>query len=127
MTELLATPAFALAAAAFTTWLAFLESRALPWAPFLLLYAVALPAFPLAAGTYAFGPPLEAFAANPRPILAWSAAMLAWEIGLAGHLYERRVLGRLGKAGSRDWSPARALDELLAAVARKTGWPASRV
>lgn len=127
MAELLAIPSMALAAAAFTTLLAALESRALPWAPFLLLYAMALPAFPLAAGTYALGPLVGTFASRPWSIAALSAAMLAWEIGVAGHLYEIRVLGRLGKAGARQWSPDRAMEELLVAVARKTGWPTGRV
>lgn len=127
MADFLATPATALAAALLTTALAAWESRRAPWAPFLLVYAVALPAFPLAAATFSFGPFGAAFAVHAPGIAALSAAILAWEILVAGHLYETRLLSRLGRRNDRLWSPARAMDDLLAGVARKTGWPPGRV
>lgn len=117
----------ALAAALFTTFLAALESAAVPWAPFLILYAVALPAFPLALGTYSLGSPAAAFGDHAWAVAILFIAMLAWEGLIAGYLYERKVLAWLGKAGAPGWSPAAAMETLLQAVVRKTGWTRGQV
>lgn len=125
MRDLLLSPHGALAAALLTTALAALESSLVPWAPFLLLYALALPALPLFLDTYAFGPFAEAFTARPLAAGGIAAAVLLWEVVVAGHWYERR----LPEPRRRDphWSPAAALDALLAAVAARTRWPEARV
>jgi membrane protease YdiL (CAAX protease family) len=118
MRDLFVTPAWAWAAAAATTVVAVLESAALPWAPFLILYALALPLPALLLGTARFGSWAEAFGAHPGATAAWSFAILAWEIGLLGFAYEiavrRRSRGSLARL-----SPSAAMQALLEETRRR--------
>jgi membrane protease YdiL (CAAX protease family) len=125
--EFLLSPEGALAMALLTTLLAWLESATLPWAPFLILYAIALPIFPLLAGTYRFGPPAAAFLDRPGEIALFWVLILAWEIGIAGLWLEKRLLPRLGKESLPTWSPALAMEALLDATGKGVRLPAKAV
>jgi membrane protease YdiL (CAAX protease family) len=123
--EVLNLPAAAWALAAGTTALAAAESACVPWAPFLLLYALALPWPALAFGTARFGSPGAAFASHPGALAALSLAILAWEAGLMGYGYEgwaRRRGGPLPR-----YSPAAALEALMGAAARRNGLSARAI
>jgi membrane protease YdiL (CAAX protease family) len=117
--ESLTTPAGAWALAAAATALAVLESAVVPWAPFLILYALILPWPALALGTASFGPIGPAFTAHPGAVAALSLAILAWEAGLMGYGYEKWAR-RSGKPLLRI-SPAAALEGLMADAGRRNG------
>lgn len=103
-----------------TTLLAVLESAALPWAPFLILYAILLPLPAWIAGTARFGPWGRGFSAHPAAVIAFSLAILAWEIGLMGFLYEALVRRRLRGSPIRV-SASAAMEALLQETARRRG------
>jgi membrane protease YdiL (CAAX protease family) len=116
----LSSPAAAWALAGATTLLAVLESATLPWAPFLILYALALPLPALSLGTARFGPWGAGFAARPGAVAGLSLAILAWEIGLMGFLYES--IARRGAGGSlARVSPGAAMDALLEETGARHG------
>jgi membrane protease YdiL (CAAX protease family) len=107
--------------------LAVLESASLPWAPFLILYAVILPVPAWFAGTARFGPWDRAFSAHPVAVIVFSLGILAWEVGLMGFLYEAclrrreaRMRMRVGGSPVRV-SPSAAMEALLQATARRRG------
>ncbi|GEM_PF-961316 len=127
ISEFLLSPQGALTVAALTTVLAWAESTKLPWAPFLILYAIALPAAPLALGSYRFGSFVEPFHAHGFAIAGLAALILLWEIGIMGFLYEHIVLPAFGICGSRRWSPAAAMDALLETTARVRRLPRKAV
>lgn len=118
--DLAASPGGAWALAGATTLLAILESAALPWAPFLILYAILLPLPACIAGTARFGPWGRAFSAHPAAVMALSLAILAWEIGLMGFLYEA-VARRRARGSPVRVSAAAAMDALLQETARRRG------
>lgn len=114
--------AWVLAAAA--TLLAAWESAYVPWAPFLILYALALPWPGLIAGTAAFGGPWSAFGSHPALICGLSLGILAWEAGVMGFGYEAWARKRAaGGPARRLWrfSPAAAMEFLLGETARRRG------
>lgn len=125
--DFLLSPEGALAMALLTTLIAWLESKTLPWAPFLVLYAIVLPLIPLLAGTYRFGPFTDSFLGRPGDIAFFSAAILAWEIGIAGLWLEKRLLPRLGRETSPMWSPALAMEKLLEATAKGSRLPSKAI
>jgi membrane protease YdiL (CAAX protease family) len=118
--ESASSPAWAWVLAGATTLLAVLESTSLPWAPFLILYALLLPLPAWIAGTARFGPWGPAFSAHPAAVIALSLAILAWEIGLMGFLYEACMRRRVGISPVRV-SPSAAMGALLQATARHRG------
>ena len=118
MIEFLLSPQGALSVAALATLLAWAESAKLPWAPFLILYALALPLPPLLLGTYRFGDFASVFQSQTPTLAGLSILILAWEIGIMGLAYEKSILPRFGKAGMASWSPMAAMDALLEATSR---------
>lgn len=121
--EALATPVGALGLAAATTLLAALESAILPWSPFLIAYAAVLPFAALALGDIPLGPIVPAFAGHWQAVALWSAAILAWEIGVMGIGYEKAVSVFHGGRQSARQSPAMAMEALLAEIGRRRRLP----
>jgi membrane protease YdiL (CAAX protease family) len=117
LAEGLTTPVGAWTLAAAATALAALESAFVPWAPFLILYALSLPWPALALGTARFGPPGSVFALHPGTVAGLSLAILAWEAGLMGFAYEKWVRRRGGPLPR--FSPVAALDALMEEAARR--------
>lgn len=109
--------------AAATGLLAALESSLLPWAPFLLAYAAALPIAAFAVGAPALGPIGPAFAEHAPAVAAWSAAILAWELGIMGYVFEKAVRALNGGRSPVRLSPAAAMQALLDETARRRRLP----
>jgi membrane protease YdiL (CAAX protease family) len=109
--------AWVLAAAG--TLLAGLESASLPWAPFLILYALALPWPGLLAGTASFAEPWTALHSHPMAIAAWSLAILAWEAGVMGRGYE--AWARRSGGPPERMSATAAMEALLEETGRRRG------
>jgi membrane protease YdiL (CAAX protease family) len=116
--ELAASPAGAWILASLTTLLAVLESSAVPWAPFLIGYALILPVPGLVLGTARFGGLGAGFGGHPGAAAGLACGILAWEIGVMGFLYES-IAPRLFRGPSERISPAAAMDALLEATSRR--------
>jgi hypothetical protein len=127
MTAFLLSPEGALSLAALTTLLAWAESDRLPWAPFLILYAIALPLPPLWAGTTRWGSLAEPFRAHAPEIAVFALLILAWEIGLMGIVYEKALRRTLAGPALPRWSPAAAMEALLASVSERHRLPPKAV
>lgn len=104
-----------------------MESTVLPWAPFLILYALTLPAAPLLAHTYRFGDFSAPFLEQPGQIALFSALILTWELGIAGLWLEKRLLPYWKKQSSPMWSPALAMETLLASTRQRSRLSAKAV
>jgi membrane protease YdiL (CAAX protease family) len=78
-------------------------------------------------GSYRFGPFADAFLAHAPAVALLSAAILAWEIGIMGLGLEKILLARYGKADSPRWSPAAAMNALLAETASRRRLPHAAV
>lgn len=113
-------PAGAWTLAVSTTLLAALESAAVPWAPFLIAYALVLPWPALASATARFGNWHAAFASRPGLVALFALAILAWETVVMGLLYDY-VVRRLGRGRPERLSPTAAMDALMIETGRRRG------
>ena len=114
-----------MAAAAILTLLLFLESSRFPWSPFFILHAVLAILLPVGLGAWPPGNVFAVLALHWRAALTFFALLALWEHFFSGHLYERRILKRLGRDKDPYFSPSLALDGILERSARKLGIPAT--